>query len=133
MRDSPPRLILCSDRGGIVRQYAEVAIAHRRGTIVNADRIVVMDDGEVAETSTHDELWARRGRYFELVRSQVGLQAPPLAAEMAAADEPEHGTGAANSLRQYARASGWSARLGCRPAANGSVRISGTDESIPSP
>jgi ABC-type multidrug transport system fused ATPase/permease subunit len=52
-------------------------IAHRLGTIVNADRIVVMDDGEVVETGTHEELWARRGRYFELFRAQVGLPVPP--------------------------------------------------------
>ena len=31
--------------------------------------------GELVEAGTHDELWARRGRYFELFRSQVGLAA----------------------------------------------------------
>jgi ABC-type bacteriocin/lantibiotic exporter with double-glycine peptidase domain len=55
------------------RDRTTVVIAHRLGTIVNADRIVVMDDGEVVETGTHDELWTRRGRYFELFRSQVGI------------------------------------------------------------
>jgi ABC-type multidrug transport system fused ATPase/permease subunit len=54
-----------------------VVIAHRLGTIVNADRIVVMADGEVVETGTHEELWSRRGRYFELFRAQVGLAVPP--------------------------------------------------------
>ena len=53
-----------------------MVIAHRLGTIVNADRIVVMDDGEVVETGTHEELWGRRGRYFELFRAQVGLHVP---------------------------------------------------------
>jgi ATP-binding cassette subfamily B protein len=68
---------------GILRALAEnrrgrttVVIAHRLGTIVNADRILVMADGEVVETGTHDELWARRGRYFELFRSQVGVAVP---------------------------------------------------------
>jgi ABC-type bacteriocin/lantibiotic exporter with double-glycine peptidase domain len=69
---------------GILRALEEhrhgrttVVIAHRLGTIVNADRIIVMDDGEVIETGTHEELWARRGRYFELFRTQVGLPFSP--------------------------------------------------------
>ena len=72
---------------GILRALAEnrrgrttVVIAHRLGTIVSADRIVVMDEGRVVETGTHDELWARRGRYFELFRSQVAMAVPRLGA-----------------------------------------------------
>ncbi len=57
------------------RGRTTVVIAHRLGTIVNADRILVMADGEMVETGTHEELWARRGRYFDLFRSQVGLAA----------------------------------------------------------
>ncbi|HEY7034072.1 MAG TPA: peptidase domain-containing ABC transporter [Thermomicrobiales bacterium] len=70
---------------GILRALEEnrrgrttVVIAHRLGTVVNADRIVVMADGEVVETGTHAELWARGGRYFELFRAQVGLPVPPV-------------------------------------------------------
>jgi hypothetical protein len=37
-----------------------------------------MADGEVVETGTHAELWARGGRYFELFRAQVGLSVPPV-------------------------------------------------------
>jgi ATP-binding cassette subfamily B protein len=55
------------------RGRTTVVIAHRLGTIVNADRILVIAGGEVVETGTHDELWAARGRYFELFRSQVGF------------------------------------------------------------
>jgi ATP-binding cassette, subfamily B, bacterial len=46
-------------------------IAHRVSTVVNADRIVVIKDGLVAETGTHEELVHRDGYYAALVRQQA--------------------------------------------------------------
>jgi HlyB family type I secretion system ABC transporter len=50
-----------------------LVIAHRLSTIRDADVIVVLEQGEVAEIGTHDELMARRGLYFHLSSQQLSL------------------------------------------------------------
>jgi ATP-binding cassette subfamily B protein len=50
-----------------------IVIAHRLSTIRDADMIVVLEKGEVAETGTHDELMVRRGLYFHLSSQQLGI------------------------------------------------------------
>jgi ATP-binding cassette subfamily B protein len=50
-----------------------IVIAHRLSTIREANMIVVLEKGEVAETGTHDELMARRGLYFYLSSQQLGI------------------------------------------------------------
>jgi ATP-binding cassette subfamily B protein len=47
-----------------------LTIAHRLSTIAEADRIVVLEQGEIVETGTHDALIARNGRYAQLWHRQ---------------------------------------------------------------
>ena len=50
-------------------------VAHRLSTIRNADRIVVMEDGKIAETGTYEQLMERKGKFFELKNlNEINLQ-----------------------------------------------------------
>jgi ABC-type multidrug transport system fused ATPase/permease subunit len=49
-------------------------IAHRLSTIRRANQILVVEQGQIVERGTHDELYALRGRYFELYTKQHGLE-----------------------------------------------------------
>jgi ATP-binding cassette subfamily B protein len=50
-----------------------VVVAHRLSTVKNADQIIVLEKGELIEQGTHEQLTARRGAYFHLVREQLEL------------------------------------------------------------
>ena len=53
-----------------MRRRTTLIVAHRVSTVRDADRIIVLEDGRVAESGTHDELLARGGRYAALAREQ---------------------------------------------------------------
>lgn len=59
----------------ITRGRTVISIAHRLIASRGADRIVVLEQGQVAETGTHGELLAAQGRYYQLHCSLMGVEA----------------------------------------------------------
>ncbi len=57
----------------LVRNRTTLAIAHRLSTLRNADKLLVLDRGKVAEFGTHSELLANKGIYYKLVMAQRKL------------------------------------------------------------
>jgi ABC-type multidrug transport system fused ATPase/permease subunit len=74
-------------------------IAHRLSTIRRADQILVVETGRIVERGTHPELYAARGRYYDLYTKQHGIEAnlflaPGEGDDQAAADAAGRGSGA---------------------------------------
>lgn len=59
-------------RSNIFQDRTIITIAHRINTILDSDRIVVLQQGKVAEFATPNELIRRRGLFYELVK-EAGL------------------------------------------------------------
>ncbi|MCI7181055.1 MAG: ABC transporter ATP-binding protein [Schaedlerella sp.] len=54
----------------VMENRTSIIIAHRLSTIQDADRIIVMDHGEIVESGSHEELLLQKGRYYELYMTQ---------------------------------------------------------------
>jgi len=48
-------------------------VAHRLSTVRNADQIIVLEKGNIIELGTHEELVAKKGSYFSLIKNQLEL------------------------------------------------------------
>jgi ATP-binding cassette subfamily B protein len=64
--DSRSEQAILSALNGVSRQTTTLAIAHRLSTIVDADQILVLDQGRIVERGTHRQLLAREGLYAHL-------------------------------------------------------------------
>ena len=55
----------------ILRDRTSIIIAHRLSTIKTASQIVVIDEGEIVEIGSHEELMDKKGKYFDLYETQL--------------------------------------------------------------
>ena len=68
--DSISEQAIQSALDNVSRQRTTLVIAHRLSTVIDADRIYVLDAGKIVESGTHDELLASRGQYHQLWKIQ---------------------------------------------------------------
>jgi ATP-binding cassette subfamily B protein len=48
-----------------------IVIAHRLGTVINADKIAVLKNGKLMEEGTHSQLWSQKGIYYSMWQKQM--------------------------------------------------------------
>ena len=70
--DSETEIAIQNSFDNLARGRTTLAIAHRLSTLRNMDKIVVLDNGEIVEQGTHNQLLRRRGEYARLWKMQSG-------------------------------------------------------------
>ena len=83
--DAENEAVIQDALGRLMGGRTVLIMAHRLSSVIDADRILVLDEGRVVESGHHADLMAKRGAYHRLMADQVreGLDAPPAAASSA--------------------------------------------------
>lgn len=69
--DSESEMLVQQAIGKLITGRTSIVIAHRLSTIRKANKIIVLDKGEIKETGSHEELIALKGRYYQLYNMQL--------------------------------------------------------------
>ncbi len=73
--DAKNERMIVENLAGFYRGRTVIVVAHRLSTVRNADNIVVLEKGRIAESGNHSELIARKGVYYNLIKNQLELGA----------------------------------------------------------
>lgn len=71
--DANNEKIIMEKLNAFLNGRTSVVVAHRLSTVRNADKIIVLENGEVVEQGNHNDLTALQGKYYELVKNQLEL------------------------------------------------------------
>jgi ATP-binding cassette subfamily B protein len=71
--DASNEKVIAENLVSFYRGKTVVVVAHRLSTVRDADKIVVLESGRIAETGTHEDLITKKGVYYNLVRNQLEL------------------------------------------------------------
>jgi ATP-binding cassette, subfamily B, bacterial len=71
--DANNESVIIKNLGDFFKGRTVVLVAHRLSTVKNADQIIVLNKGAIAEKGTHAELVSKKGEYFTLVKNQLEL------------------------------------------------------------
>jgi subfamily B ATP-binding cassette protein MsbA len=72
--DSESEALIQAGLSYLMQGRTTFVIAHRLSTIRRADQILVMEQGQIVERGTHEELYAMHGRYYDLYTKQHGVE-----------------------------------------------------------
>lgn len=71
--DATNEKIITNNLNGFIKERTVIIVAHRLSTVMNADRILVLHNGEIIESGKHSELVNLKGYYYNLIKNQLEL------------------------------------------------------------
>lgn len=71
--DANNEKVIMENLNNFITGKTAIIVAHRLSTVKNADNIIVLENGEIVEQGTHENLTTIKGKYYELVKNQLEL------------------------------------------------------------